>query len=340
MKACFLGGTGIISTDVVRVLLREGWEVTLINRGNRNGEIPGVEQIICDVQDEAALTAAMVDRYFDMVADFICFHPAQAERDIRVFSGKTGQFIFISSASAYLKPPVGGTINESTPLINPYWEYSREKAACEKLFLQAFEEGKLPVTIVRPSHTFSDRSVPVAVHGSNGVWQVLKRMMEGKPVLVPGDGTSLWAVMSSRDFAEAFAGLCGNPHALGQAVQITSEELMTWNDIHKAVAAALGCSFTPCYVPSSMLAGSPLYDMTGNLLGDKAHSVIFDNSKLHHLVPHYVQKERFDQAVRRSVRNYLQTPALQKEDPEFDRWSDAIVSIMKEAAERVAAIAR
>lgn len=336
MKALFIGGTGVISTAISQLLVAQGWDLTLLNRGNRAKDVPGAEQLTLDINDEAAVAKAMEGRHFDAVADFIAFVPAQAERDVRLFKGKTDQFIFISSASAYQKPLAHPVIRESTTLHNPYWEYSRNKAAIEEMLMREYRENGFPVTVVRPSHTFSSRSLPVAIHGDKGAWQVLKRMMEGKKVLMPGDGATLWAVMNSRDFAPAFVGLMGNPHAIGQAVQITGEELLTWNQIMQAVARALGAEFRPCYVPTDLLARSTRYDFKGALLGDKSNTVVFDNSLLHRLVPGLPPQKRFDEYARESVAYFLAHPELQIEDPDFDRFSDEVIALMEGAGEKIA----
>ena len=338
MKALFIGGTGVISTSISRLLVAKGWDLTLLNRGNRANDVPGARQLKLDINDEAAVAKAIENERFDVVGEFIAFHPAQVERDIRLFRGKTDQYIFISSASAYQKLLSSPVITEATPLSNPHWEYSRNKIAIEELLLKEYRENGFPMTIVRPSHTFNFRSIPVAIHGDKGPWQVMKRMMEGKPVLVPGDGSSLWAVLNSDDFAPAFVGLMGNVHAIGQAVQITGEELLTWNQIMQAVAKAVGGQYKPCYVPTELLMNSGKYDFEGSLLGDKSNTVIFDNSLLHRLVPTYQIQKRFDQAARESAAYILAHPELQQEDPDFDRFTDEIAAIMAEAGEKIAAL--
>jgi len=335
MKALFIGGTGVISTAISRLLVERGWELTLLNRGNRADEVPGAKQLVMDIGNEEAVKAAIAGEHYDVTADFIAFVPEQVERDIRLFSGKTDQYIFISSASAYQKPLTHPVIRESTPLYNPYWEYSRNKIACEEVLQKAYRENGFPMTIVRPSHTYSWRSLPLAIHGDKGPWQVLKRMMEGKKILVQGDGSTLWAVMNSRDFAPAFTGLMGNPHAIGQAVQITGEELLTWNQIMESVARALGAAYRPCYVPTELLMKSKQYDFGGGLMGDKSNTVIFDNSLLHRLVPGLQAGGRFDEYARESVAYFLSHPEMQTEDPEFDRFSDQVIEIMEQAEEKM-----
>ena len=336
MKALFIGGTGVISTSISKRLISLGWDLTLLNRGSRSGEIKGAKEIKADINDEAAVKELLEGQRFDVVADFICFVPAQAERDVRLFSGITKQFIFISSASAYQKPLSCPVITESTPLSNPYWQYSRDKIACEDVFMNAYRKDGFPITVVRPSHTFSIRSLPVSLHGSKGAWQVLKRMREGKKVLVPGDGNSLWAVMASDDFALAFTGLMGSIHAIGEAVQITGEELLTWNQIMGVIADALGVEYRPCHVPTELLMAYGRQDFRGAMLGDKSNTVIFDNSKLHRLVPGFRAQKRFDQSGPESVQYFLDHPELQKEDPEFDAFCDKVVELMENAEKEIA----
>ncbi len=333
MKALFIGGTGTISTDISKLLLEKGWELTLLNRGTRNSELPGAKHIQADINDEAAVAEKLAGQHFDVVADFIAFMPSQVERDIRLFAGQTTQYIFISSASAYQKPLSHPVITESTPLSNPYWQYSRNKIACEDVLMAAYREGGFPVTIVRPSHTFSDRALPLPLHGDKGSWQILKRMLEGKPVLVHDGGASLWTVTASKDFAPGFVGLMGNLHAIGEAVNITSDESLTWNQIMGIIARELSVEYKPCYVPAALLAKSTRYDFRGALLGDKANTVIFDNSKLKRLVPGFTCTTRFDQAAAASVQYFLTHPEAQVEDPEFDAFCDRMVVAMDAVAQ-------
>jgi nucleoside-diphosphate-sugar epimerase len=271
MKALFIGGTGIISMAITRQLIDLGWDVYLLNRGNRVLDIPldKVTLIHTDINDEEKTRRLLADMEFDVVADFIAFVPSQLERDYRLFKGRTKQFMFISSASAYQKPLSDYRITEGTPLSNPKWEYSRNKIACEDYLMKLYREEGFPITIIRPSHTYDERSIPLGVHGSIGSWQVAKRMLEGKPVIIHGDGSSLWTMTHNRDFAKGFIGLMGNLHALGESVQITSDESLTWNQIYESIASALGVKLNAVYVASSFLAECSPYDFTGGLLGDK-----------------------------------------------------------------------
>ncbi len=331
MKALFIGGTGTISMAITRQLSEnENWELYLINRGNRSSELPeNVKVITADMNDEADVAQKIAALDFDVVCDFIGFEVEQVERDYRLFNGKTKQFMYISSASAYNKPCSSYLINEGTALANPYWEYSRNKIKCERFLMDMYEQNGFPVTIIRPSHTYDNRSVPLGAHGDNGSWQVLKRMMEGKPVIIHGDGTSLWTMTYNEDFAKGFIGLMGNPHAIGEAFGITSDESLTWNQIYKAVADALGVELKPYYVPSDMLDALSDYDFKGGLIGDKANSVVFDNSKLKKAVPDFVCTTRFDQGVRKTIANIMEHPEYQVEDPEYDAFCDKIIAAME-----------
>ena len=334
-KALFIGGTGTISTAITRRLAEDpAWELWLLNRGNRPECVPeGVHTLTCDINDEEAARRVLEDRTFDCVCDFICFVPAQAERDVRLFEGRTRQFIFISSASAYQKPAASPFVNEGTPLVNPYWQYSRDKIACEEVFVQAARDRDFPLTIVRPSHTYDERRIPVGVHGRVGSWQVARRLLEGKPIIIHGDGTSLWTMTHNSDFARGFVGLMGNVHALGNAFQITSDEVLAWNQIYDCLARALGVELKAVHVSSDFLAAVSNYDLEGNLMGDKAVSVVFDNAKLRRAVPGFHAEVRFDEGIRRTVEHILAHPELQLEDPEFDAWCDRVIAARQAAIE-------
>ncbi len=281
MKIAIIGGTGTISSSVSRVLIDQGHDVWLINRGNRKNHVHGAHSLHLDVQDEGSLSALVAPRHFDAVADFIAFTPKEVERDFRIFEGKTGQYIFISSASVYEKPLQNYLVNESTPVANQYWEYSRNKIDCENILFDFWRRTGFPVTIIRPSHTYNDYSIPLGVHGRNGSWQVARRMLDGKPVIIHGDGFSLWTMTHSDDFARAFCPLIGNPQAIGEVFQITSSETLTWNQIYLSIAKALSVTLKPAYIASETLSLCSNYDFRGSLLGDKAHSVVFDNQNFY-----------------------------------------------------------
>ncbi len=327
MKALFIGGTGTISMAITKLLIERGWELYLLNRGTRTAELPeGVKVICADINQEADAAEKLKDLTFDCVCDFIGFVPSQLERDVRLFRGKTRQFLYISSASAYHKPLRDYRITEGTTLANPYWEYSRNKIACEEYLMEEYRNNGFPVTIVRPSHTYDNRSIPLGVHGNNGSWQVVKRMLDGKPVIIHGDGTSLWTMTHNSDFAKAFVGLMGNPHAIGESFQITSDETLTWNQIYETIAEALGVPLKAYHVSSELLAAVSDYDFTGSLIGDKANSVVFDNTKLKLAVPDFQATVRFDHGIRETIDYVLQHPECQQADPEFDDWCDRLIA--------------
>lgn len=317
---------------VTKLLAQEGYEVWLLNRGSRNDECPeNVNIIQGDINNEQDIMQKLQRMTFDTICEFIGFQVSQLERDYRLFNGKTKQFIYISSASAYQKPLSDYRITEGTPLANPYWQYSRDKIACEEFLMKMYRENRFPITIVRPSHTYGERSVPLGVHGANGSWQVLKRMLDGKPVIIHGDGTSLWTLTHNSDFAKAFVGLIGNVHAIGETYHITSDETLTWNQIYKIVADCLGVELKPYYVPSDFLHATGKYDFEGSLIGDKASSVVFDNSKIKRAVPDFVATVRFDTGVRKTIEYILSHEECQVEDKEFDEWCDKVIEAMEKA---------
>ncbi|MDF2647094.1 MAG: NAD-dependent dehydratase [Paenibacillus sp.] len=336
MRALFIGGTGTISSAITKQLLDKGCELYLLNRGTWNEDLPaGVNILKADINDEDHVFKLIENLEFDVVADFIAFKPAQVERDYRLFKGKTKQFMFISSASAYQTPLSDYRITEGTPLSNPYWEYSRNKIACEEYLMKQYRENGFPITIVRPSHTYSERSIPLGVHGSKGTWQVAKRMLENKPVIIHGDGTSLWTMTHNSDFAKGFIGLMGNIHAIGESVHITSDETVTWNQIYEVIADALGVKLKAVHVSSEFLAACSKEDYRGGLLGDKANSVVFDNSKLKRLVPEFVANTRFDQGIKQTIAYILAHPEHQTEDKEFDRWCDKVIHALDAAVRNI-----
>lgn len=332
MKALLIGGTGTISMAITRLLAEKNWEVYLLNRGNRSAEVPeSVHLIQADMNNEADVLEKIRDFKFDCVCEFIGFAPEQVARDIRLFTGRTKQYLYISSASAYHKPVKDYRITEGTALANPYWEYSRNKIACEDLLMKEYREHQFPVTIIRPSHTYDNRGVPLGIHGNRGSYAVLKRMLDGKPVIIHGDGTSLWTMTHNTDFAKGYVGLMGNPHAIGEAFQITNDESLTWNQIYQTVADVLGVELKPYHVASQFLAACPPYDMLGNLIGDKANTVVFDNSKLKRAVPDFRPTVRYEEGVRMAIENIMAHPELQVEDPEFDAWCDKVIEVQENA---------
>jgi nucleoside-diphosphate-sugar epimerase len=305
MKVLFIGGTGNISGACSRLAIAQGIELYHLNRGKVKADVPSdIKNIVADIKNPEAVKKAISGMYFDVVVNFIAFTPEDVQQDIDLFSGKTKQYIFISSASIYQK--VGGhpVITESTPLYNPYWEYSRNKIRCEELLNAEFRNAGFPITIVRPSLTY-DTVIPVAI-GSWTDYTIIDRMKRGKEVIIHGDGTSLWTITHANDFAKAFVGLLGHQQAIGHAFHITSDELLNWNQIYEAVAEAAGAELKAVHIASDFICdvadsmGIP--DMRGSLLGDKAVSTIFDNSKIKRFVPGFVATIPFKEGIKRTVK--------------------------------------
>ncbi|MCX7820154.1 MAG: NAD-dependent epimerase/dehydratase family protein [Brevinematales bacterium] len=319
MKVLFIGGTGIISSACSELAIQKGIELYHYNRGQSLRKIDGVKQIRGDIRDFES-TKAILSKYdFDVVVDFIAFVPEHIINDIKLFNGKVSQFIFISSASAYQKPVRKLPITENTPLENPFWQYSRDKIECEKILFDEYKKNKFPVTIVRPSHTYDKTLIPI-----DWGYTTLKRMKEGKKTIIHGDGTSLWVLTHHKDFAVGFIGLLGKKEAIGEAFHITGDELLPWNQIYEMLAYELKVELKPVHIPSEVIAK---FDerMGASLLGDKAHSVIFDNTKIKTLVPEFKQKIPFSEGVKEIVQFYEKNPASQKYDPIIDETIDKII---------------
>lgn len=321
LRILFIGGNGIISSAASARVVARGDELTLLNRGRSTLRPPvaGVRHLVGDADDAASIAAAIGDETFDVVANFRSFSPEQVARDIELFEGRCGQYVYISSASAYQKPVARLPITESTPLRNPYWQYSRDKIASEDLLVAAYRERGFPVTIIRPSHTYDGTSIPIL-----GGWTAIDRMRRGLPVVVHGDGTSLWTLTHTRDFAVALVGLLGNDRALGEAFQITSDEVLTWNQITELLARAAGAEFRPVHIASDAIARE-LPEHGPGLVGDKAHSVIFDNAKVKALVPEYRAVTPFWQGAREMVEWHDADASRRVIDPELDATFDRLI---------------
>jgi nucleoside-diphosphate-sugar epimerase len=324
MKVLFIGGTGVISTACVHLAIEHGFEVYVLNRGQRAAITPPVKTIIADVKgDRNALLSALGDHHFDAVADFIAFTPEDIERNCAVFAGRTRQFVFVSSASCYEKPPSCPFITEDTPLKNPHWDYSRLKIACEERLLHAWRNENFPVTIVRPSLTFNETVIPLVLGSWGHPYTLVDRMKRGLPVVVPGDGSSLWTITWSGDFAKGFVGLLGRETTLGHAFHITSDEVLTWNQIFTEVAHAVGAKPKLVHIASkSIVARYP--DWEGTLLGDKVHSVVFDNSKIKRFVPEFVATVPWSEGVRRSLAHLEAHPERKTIDTTVSERHDAL----------------
>lgn len=328
MKILFIGGTGLISTACSDLAINRGHDLTLLNRSQTmKTPLPANAHVLtADVHgDLSALKDVLAPYSFDIVVDWIAFTPEDIERDIQLFNGRVKQFIFISSASAYQKPVKNYVITEETPLENPYWQYSRDKIACEERLMQAYRQNGFPVTIIRPSLTYGVTQIPLCTGSWQHPYTMLDRIKQGKKVIIPGDGTSLWVCTWNYDFAVGLVGLFGNPAAVGEAFQITSDEVLTWNQLYETVAATLGKPLHAVHIPSDWLAA---WDekYIGELIGDKANSVAFDNSKIKRFVPDFNCTITWAEGVRRAVAWFEADPSRQTIDAEANRQWDKIIA--------------
>ena len=330
MRVLFIGGTGIISTASTRLAAERGIDLTVLNRGRRAPEkgmdLPaGVRTLTVDIEDEAAAARTLANERWDAVVNWTVFVPSQIERDLRLFSGRTRQYLFISSASAYQKPVGHYLITESTPLANPFWQYSRDKIACEERLMKAYQEEGFPITIVRPSLTYGDTQITLAVNSWLKSYTVVDRMRRGKRVIVPGDGSSLWVITHNSDFAKGLVGLLGNPQTIGHAFHITSDEVMTWDQYYSIVAEAAGAEPTLVHIPSDFLAACQPEHL-GSLVGDKSVSVVFDNAKIKRFVPGYCATTPFARGIRRTLAWFDADPARKQVDNDADAVWDRLIA--------------
>lgn len=322
LSVLFIGGTGVISSACSELALERGMTLTLLNRGQSERPLPvGAKQIIADINQSELVSQMLGEQTFDVVVDWIAFSPDQIERDIDLFRDRTRQYIFISSASAYQTPPRRLPITESTPLYNPEWGYSRAKIACEERLMKAYREEGFPMTIVRPSHTYDESKLPL-----HGYYTTLNRMRQGKRVVLHGDGTSLWTLTHHRDFAKGFVGLLGNYHAIGETFHITSDEVLTWNQIYEIVAEAGGTTADIVHLPSSLIAAHDP-EWGEKLLGDKANNMVLDNSKIKHFVPEYQATIPFSRGAREIVSWFDKDPSRQLVDEEMDALMDRLIAL-------------
>ena len=325
MKVLFIGGSGIISTGSTRLAVERDIDLTLLRRGQHAADLPkDVRTITADIADEAELTRALGDQSFDAVVDWRAYTPADIERDIRLFRGRTEQFVFISSASAYQKPVGHYLITESTPLANPYWQYSRDKIACEDALMKAYRDEGFPITIVRPSLTYGDTQIVLAVNSWLKSYTAVDRMRRGKKVIVPGDGSSLWVITHNSDFAVGLVGLLGLPQAIGNAFHITSDEVMTWDQFYTITAEAAGVEAKILHITSDFL-GTCMPEEIGSLTGDKSASVVFDNSKIKRFVPAFGAKVPFAQGIRRTIDWFDADPRRKEIDEEANASWDKLI---------------
>ncbi|MBN2504233.1 MAG: SDR family oxidoreductase [Bacilli bacterium] len=326
MKVLIIGGTGTISKHVVKECIRFGMDVTVMNRGHNNDKLPeNVNLLLGDINKEEAAKELLKNKYFDSVVQFVAYTQSQVERDVRLFTGKTDQYIFISSASAYHKPVLDYPITENTPLHNPYWEYSRNKIACET-YLKSVKD--LNVTIVRPSHTYDNRMIMAVMTRWQYEYGHILRLMKGKPIIIPGDGTSLWTITHASDFANSFVYLIGNPKAYNDVFHITGEKVYTWEQLTNITAQALGVTAHIVHVPSNQIV-KYMPEMEGPLLGDKSWSAIFDNSKIKAISQHYTSNVSYEDVIDDVISYYHENKELQRISTEYEELYDKIVELYK-----------
>ena len=329
MKILFIGGTGIISTACARLATERGMDVYLLNRGNNNDVSPGATSLVANIRDQEATARVCAGHRWDAVVDWIAFTPEDIERDIALFGSCTSQFVFISSASAYQKPVGNYRITEDTPLVNPYWDYSRNKIAAEDRLHRAGREDGFPFTIVRPSLTYGDTQIPLVMNSWQRPWTVVRRMLQGKPVVVPGDGTSLWTITHNSDFAKGLVGLLGHQQALGHAFHITSDEVMTWDQFYQGVAQAVGVEAKIVHIASDFITAC-IPDKLGSLTGDKAVSVVFDNSKIKRFVPDFRATTTWAQGIRRTLAWFEADVQRQQIDDALDERLDKLIDVYEQ----------
>ncbi len=326
MKALFIGGTGLISTAVSERAIQKGWDITLLNRGTRSQFVPeGARVIQCDINDEKAVREKLGNETFDVVVEWIAFHPDRVEKDIELFSGRTAQYILISSGAAYARPMRRYLIDESHPLNNRYWQYGRDKRMCEDVCMKAHRELDFPITIVRPSLTYGLTQIPFAMGSWNKPWSLVQRMLDGKPIVCHGDGTSLWSMTHNSDFAKGFVGLMGNRQAIGEAFHIVTDEVLTWDEIAYTIGDAVGVKPTIVHMSADQIARF-MPDELGDLLGDKSSSVVYDCTKIKRLVPEFVCTTPFAVGVRQSIEYFKAHSELQQIDEEWNRNIDALIA--------------
>jgi nucleoside-diphosphate-sugar epimerase len=333
MKILFIGGTGIISSACADLAISRGHELFILNRSvSTKYPFPdGATLLKGDIYaDEAHLASLVADHHFDAVVDYIAFSPHDIERDLRLFRDRTDQFVFISSASAYQKPVQNYLITEETPLENPFWEYSRNKIACEELLMKEYRENGFPVTIIRPSHTYGYTQIPFGVSSWRDPWTVVERMKRGKKIIIPGDGTSLWVLTWNEDLAKGLVGLLGNPKAIGEAFQITSDQILSWDQIHLEVYQAMDLEPNVIHIPSDFIAKFDP-EAVGTLIGDKSNSVVFDNSKIKSFVPDFNCVVDWAEGLRRSLAWFNAHPEFQTVDDDANEMWDRIIGAYEKA---------
>lgn len=335
MRVLFIGGTGLISTACTSLAVARGIDLTLLTRGHRGASLPaGVKMLTVDFSDHAAARQALEKESFDVVVDWIAFTPDQIDNDIRLFSGRVRQFLFISSAAAYQRPATSYLVTESTPLANPYWDYARNKIACEERLTAAWRSEGFPITIVRPSLTYGDTQITLPVNSWAKSYTVVDRMRRGQKVIVPDGGSSLWVITHNTDFAKGLVGLLGHEQAIGHAFHITSDEVMTWDQFYRITAEAAGAEPKLVHIPAALIAAC-LPPTRGSLLGDKLTSVVFDNSKIKRFVPGFQATTRFGEGIRRTIAWFDADPARRQVDAEWNAAWDRLIAAYEAAEEDI-----
>jgi nucleoside-diphosphate-sugar epimerase len=325
MRVLFVGGTGLISTACTKLALERGIEVVHLNRASGDHPIAGVQTLVADVRDESAAAKVLAGQKFDAVVDWIAYGADDIERDIRLFRDRTDQFVFISSTAAYKKPLGAWLTTEDTPLANPFWDYGRGKIAGEERCLRALREEGFPITIVRPAHTYGDWSMPLALCSWSHPYSAIARWRAGKANIVPGDGQTLWTVTHNTDFAVGLVGLLGRRQAIGHAFNIVSDEALTWDEIHRQVAAAAGVECKIVHIATDFIVACRP-DVEGRLAGDASNCLVFDNSKLKRFVPDFRQSVPFSEGIKRTIAWFDADPARQTIDVEMDAWLDRLIA--------------
>lgn len=338
MKVLFVGGTGLISSAVSELAVRQGMELYLLNRGNRAAFVPeGAKVLKGDINDARGMEALLGGLHFDAVADWIVFDKPAMERDIRLFTGKTDQYILISTVATYQRPVTHYLVNESTVQHNPGWDYAVNKIACEERLIAEYRQNGFPMTIVRPSHTYGKTSIPFAINSWAYPWTIADRILKGKKIIVPGDGTSLWTLTHNTDFAKGFVGLIGNTQAVGQTFHITSDEVKTWDQYAKAIGLALNREPEIIHIASDLIAQA-IPELKAGLLGDACHSYVVDNSKIKRFVPGYTATTGFDRGIRESVAYFRANPEKMKIDEALDAKMDRLIAAYEGFAKELAAL--
>jgi nucleoside-diphosphate-sugar epimerase len=326
MKVLFIGGTGLISQAVSKLAVERGIELFLFNRGQREEFAPdGAKVIRGDFRNQTEAAEALEGYEFDAVVNWIAFTPDHVQSDIDLFAGKTKQYIYISSASAYQKPPINYMVTEETPLDNRYWQYSRDKIACEQLLMEACRHSGFPVTIVRPSFTYGDTMIPAGLSSWQHPWALADRIRKGLPLIIHGDGTSLWVMTHNSDFAKGFVGLLGQPSAIGEVFHITSDEVLNWNQIYDAIGKAVGVEPQVVHMSTDFIEAHSPAGTSDGLIGDKAVSSVFDNSKIKRFVPDFHADVPFAEGIKRTVAWFEAHPDRCTTDPEWSALMDTLI---------------